>query len=133
MLPVLRLRVPANASTLSGRVGHVRAFLRKHDVDHDVAWDIVTCVHEGCANAILHSGSPDDIDVQLNVDEERVTIVIADSGRGLDLNGFDPHRQPELLRSDGRGLYTMACLMDEFEISVDRGTEIRMTKRLASL
>jgi anti-sigma regulatory factor (Ser/Thr protein kinase) len=110
----------------------VRAFLGKHDVEHDVAWDIVTCIHEGCANAILHSGSPDDIDVRLTVDEESVTILVTDSGRGLELNRYDPHRQPELLRSDGRGLYTMACLMDEFEIGVDGGTEIRMTKRLPS-
>ncbi|MBE0528069.1 MAG: ATP-binding protein [Thermoleophilia bacterium] len=53
-----------------------------------------------------------------------------DSGYGLDPGQCDPPREPEVLRLRGRGLYLMAKLTDEFEISIDGGTEIRMLKRL---
>ncbi len=127
---VLRLRVPADTSTLAGHIERVRAFLAEHDVAHGLCHDITLCVHECCANAILHSGSRADIEVRLGVDEKSVTIVVADNGRGLDLRGCDPFGRPELLSSCGRGLYLMTHLMDEFEMDSDHGTQIRMTKRL---
>ncbi len=127
---VLRLSVPANAAALSGNLGHLRTFLHEHEVGDDAADDIRLCVHECCANAIRHSGSSDDIDVELTLDAKTVDVLVVDSGRGLDVATCDPHRPPDPHDTCGRGLFLMAQLMDDFEISVDGGTEIRMTKRL---
>jgi anti-sigma regulatory factor (Ser/Thr protein kinase) len=127
---VLRLRVPPDTSALAGHMERVRAFLSDHNINHHLSYDIPLCVHECCANAILHSGSRADIDVVLSLDENSVTILVADSGRGLDLRGCDPFGRPELLSSCGRGLFLMTHLMDEFEMDSDHGTQIRMTKRL---
>ena len=127
---VLRLRVPADTASLAGYVRRVRAFLADHNIDHALAHDIPLCVHECCANAIVHSGSAADIDVRVTVDEEAVTVLCADSGRGPDPGHCDPQRPPGLRHSNGRGLYLMAHLMDEFEIGVDHGTTVRMSKRL---
>jgi anti-sigma regulatory factor (Ser/Thr protein kinase) len=126
----LRLSVPADASTLSGHIAGVRVFLLEHDVDRDTTDDVRLCVHECCANAIRHSGSTDEIEVWLTVHENDVTMLVSDSGCGIDLGRCDPRRPPEPQSTCGRGLYLVAQLMDEFEISVDGGTEIRMTKRL---
>ena len=126
----LRLKVPIDAAALSAHIERARTFLRDHDVDRDIAWDVAFCVHECCTNAILHSGSPADIEVHLRLDGERITALVTDRGRGLDVKRCDP-REPELLSDCGRGLYLIAGLMDEFDIDVDRGTRIRMTKRLA--
>jgi anti-sigma regulatory factor (Ser/Thr protein kinase) len=133
VLPVfLHLTVPADAATLSGHLRLMRTFLHEHDVGHDTAHDIRLCVHECCANAIRHSGSSDDIDVRLTLDDEAVTVLVVDSGRGLDLTSCDPQRPPDPHETCGRGLFLMNQLMDGFEISVDGGTEVRMTKRLPS-
>ncbi len=92
--------------------------------------DVVICVHEACANAVHHSKSRADVVIEMALDARSVEVVVSDSGCGLDLEQCDPLRVPELLRLRGRGLYLMAKLMDEFEISIDGGTEIRMRKRL---
>jgi serine/threonine-protein kinase RsbW len=126
----LRLKVPVDAAALSAHIERARSFLRDHDVDRGIAWNVAFCVHECCTNAILHSGSPADIEVQIRLDEESVTALVTDRGRGLDVTRCDP-REPELLSDCGRGLYLIASLMDEFDIDVERGTRIRMTKRLA--
>ena len=111
----------------------VLRFLRLHAVDPESTDDVVMCVHEACANAVHHSQSRADIIVELVRDAHSVKVAVSDSGCGLDLDleQCDPLREPELLRLRGRGLYLMAKLMDEFEISIDGGTEIRMRKRLA--
>ena len=109
----------------------VQRFLRLHAVDPESIHGVVMSVHEACANAVHHSKSRADIDVELVLDAKSVKVAVNDSGCGLDLDQCDPLREPELLRLRGRGLYLMAKLMDEFEISIDGGTEIRMCKRLA--
>ena len=106
-------------------------FLHLHAVDPEATDDVVISVHEACANAIHHSKSRADVVVELVLDAQGVRVSVSDSGCGLDLDQCDPLREPELLRLRGRGLYLMAKLMDEFEISVDGGTEIRMRRRLA--
>ena len=78
----------------------------------------------------MHSGSAADIDVRVTVDEEAVTVPCADSGRGADPERCESQRPPGLRHSSGRGLYLMAHLMDEFEMGIDRGTTVRMRKRL---
>jgi anti-sigma regulatory factor (Ser/Thr protein kinase) len=128
---VLRLRVPADASALAGHMQRARRFLREHNIDRRLAYDIPFCVHECCVSAILHGGSPDRIDLRLTLDEESVTILCTDKGGGPDLEGDEPLRRPELLSSCGRGLYLMAQPVDEFEISSGGGTEVRMRKRIA--
>lgn len=127
----LRLSVPIDASLLPAVREQVRAFLRLHEVDTESMDDIVFCVHEACTNAIHHSKSHADVDVELVLEGQSVRVAVNDSGCGLDVNQCDPLREPELLCLRGRGLYLMAKLMDEFEISIDGGTEIRMLKRLA--
>ena len=126
----LHVQVPAKVATLAQSIEPVRAFLQGHKIDQRAVRDILLCVHEACVNAIRHSGSDDDIDVRLSLGEGLAHLLVADKGGGLDLSRCDPHRRPSPAESGGRGLYLMACLMDEIEISLDGGTELRMTKRL---
>ena len=114
-----------------GLATQVRLFLHAHGVADEVALDILLCVHEACANAIEHSSSASGVDVVLRLVEASVTVVVADRGLGLDIELHDLHREPGVLQPDGRGLYVMACIMDELEVHVDGGTEIRMIKRFA--
>ena len=127
---VLRLRVPADTASLANHIQRVRSFLADCRIDQALAHDIPLCVHECCANAIQHSGSAADIDVRVTVDGEAVTVLCADSGSGPEPGHCDPQHPPGLRHSSGRGLYLMAHLMDEFEMGMDYGTTVRMSKRL---
>ena len=129
--PRLSLSVPSDASRMSAARHQVRLFLRLHAVDPESIDDVVMSVHEACANAVHHSKSRRDVGVELVLDAQSVKVAVSDSGCGLNLDQCNPRREPELFRLRGRGLYLMAKLMDEFEISIDGGTEIRMLKRLA--
>jgi anti-sigma regulatory factor (Ser/Thr protein kinase) len=129
--PELRICMAVDAGQLEGSRERVRLFLQGHGVDEEAAHDVLLCVHEACANAIKHSLSRTDIDVELCVGPTSVSVVVADKGLGLDLDLWDPQRRPELLQADGRGFYVMACLMDELEVHLDGGTVIRMSKQLA--
>ena len=82
-------------------------------------------------NGATHDDRLEQMPLELVLDDHSVKVAVSDSGCGLDIEQCDPLREPELLRLRGRGLYLMAKLMDEFEISIDGGTEIRMRKRLA--
>jgi len=126
--PELRLCVPIDVARLEESREEVRLFLQAHGVDEEAVHDVSLCVHEACANAIEHSRSTTDVDVELHLEEASVSIVVADKGLGLDLELLDQHSKPELLQPGGRGLYVMACLMDELEVHIDGGTEIRMQK-----
>ena len=127
--PELRFCMAVDAGELKGSRQQVRAFLRAQDVDEEVALDILLCVHEACANAIEHSNSASGVDVVVRLEEANVSVVVADRGLGLDIELHDLHRVPGLLQPNGRGLYVMACLMDELEVHIDGGTEIRMIRR----
>jgi anti-sigma regulatory factor (Ser/Thr protein kinase) len=129
--PELRFCIPADAGRLEASRERVRLFLDANDVEEEAAHDVLLCVHEACANAIRHSGSTSGVDVELRLQEACVSIVVADRGLGLDIDLHHPHRKPELLQAGGRGLYVIACLMDELEVHIDGGTEIRMNKRFA--
>jgi anti-sigma regulatory factor (Ser/Thr protein kinase) len=110
----------------------VRDFLATHSVEPQTADDVVLCVHEACANAIEHSHTGEAIDIQLHLLGERLSVVVADGGCGLELGSHGPHGRPELHAPRGRGLYLMASLMDEFAVHRNSGTEIRMAKWLTS-
>jgi anti-sigma regulatory factor (Ser/Thr protein kinase) len=128
--PELRFCIPTDAARLEESREAVRLFLQTHGVEEHTVEDLVLCVHEACANSVEHSLSRTGIDVELCVGPTSVSVVVADKGLGLDLDLYDPQRQPELLEAGGRGLYVMACLMDELEVHIDGGTVIRMNKYL---
>ena len=91
--------------------------------------EVVLCVVEACTNAIRHSGSKADMDVSLALEGDQLIAEVSDDGQGFDVGGFDPDTMPDLLATGGRGLYLIAHLMDELELSSDGGVRVRMIKR----
>jgi serine/threonine-protein kinase RsbW len=126
----LRFCMAVDAVHLRRSRQQVRSFLQEHGVEEETAFDILICVNEACANAVEHSASASDVEVAVCLDESRVSIVVSDRGRGLDVVHHANHHKPALLSSGGRGLYVISRLMDEVDVHIDGGTEIRMVKRL---
>jgi len=95
--------------------------------------DIKVAVSEACTNIICHAHENPDFtyDIELEVEEDKVTIIISDSGVGF---GVDEYVEPVPgeSRGSGLGIFIIRALMDEVDIQSElgSGTDIRMTKYL---
>ena len=96
------------------------------EVGEQMLSDIKLAVTEACTNVVVHA-YPDGegpLDVRAVVDDRRLTVVVADQGRGI------------LPRADspglGLGLPLIATLAESLELGTgeDEETEVRMTFNL---
>ncbi|MBD2846822.1 anti-sigma F factor [Paenibacillus sp. IB182496] len=118
----------------------VAAFVSQLDPTLEELNDLKTVVSEAVTNAIIHGYEEDPggtIRIEASIEVDTVSITIKDEGRGIE--DLDLARQPlytskpELERS-GMGFTIMENFMDRFEVvsGEDKGTEIRMMKRIES-
>ncbi len=91
--------------------------------------DVVLAIQEAMTNAVVHSGSGEDLEVVLRFEAGDLTTEVRDHGRGFDVASFDPGRRPDLERPCGRGLFLIAHLMDELDLRRDGGLAVRAVKR----
>jgi anti-sigma regulatory factor (Ser/Thr protein kinase) len=112
--PVLRdaFDVPTNATALAGARQRLRGWLAGVGVDDGVASDLVLAFDEALTNAIVHSGSDRDAEVELACVNGMVRITVRDFGR-WDHNPNDPDH--------GRGLMLLDALTDQLEVTRDDG------------
>jgi serine phosphatase RsbU (regulator of sigma subunit)/anti-sigma regulatory factor (Ser/Thr protein kinase) len=122
--------VPLEAARLLRVRERVREYLRMHCASLDDIDDVVLCVEEACANAIQHSGSSDDLEIEMAFEGERLSVRVADRGAGFDVDAFDPHREPDPTALGGRGLYLIAKVMDEVELACNGGTTVIMRRKV---
>ncbi len=99
---------------------------------------IELAVDEACANVIEHAYGNDksqEVLVRANVDEEKITFHIIDTGIGFDPTQIlqeDLEKLIEKRRSGGLGMRLIKTLMDEiqYEIIPGQKNELRMVKRI---
>jgi anti-sigma regulatory factor (Ser/Thr protein kinase) len=73
----------------------------------------------GCGAAVL---------VRLTLDDGALCILVRDYGVGIAADALPVAPSP--LAENGRGLYIIRRLMDELDVRVSDGTELRMVKRV---
>jgi serine/threonine-protein kinase RsbW len=95
-------------------------------------------VRECMVNAVVHGNrynARKKVHFQVLKAADHMTIVIRDDGEGFELQSLpDPLAEENLLRQSGRGLLLIQAFMDDLRIEriEPRGTEVRMTKNLAT-
>lgn len=123
--PDIRLTLPANAENVV-LVRHVVALLAEAlELPRRLVDDAKLAVTEACTNVVRHAygGASGTLDVQLQPLDDGLTVIVADTGRGLS-------RKPG--ESDGGlGLPLMAALANSLEIDQPpaRGSCVRMSFR----
>lgn len=105
-----------------------RTFLCADGLDEEFVEDVVLCVQEACKNAIRFSRSSTGIIVRLTLDDDALHVVVRDFGVGMAMGALKI--RPATLAEHGRGLHIIRCLMDELDVRVAGGTEVRMVKRV---
>ncbi len=96
---------------------------------------IAMAVREATVNAVLHGNAYDPkkkVTVSYENTGGRLTIRVADQGKGLDASNLPDPLQPEnLLKTSGRGIFLMRAFMDEVNFrDLSPGTEITLVKQV---
>lgn len=91
--------------------------------------DIRLAVGEACNNAVIHGSSSENINIELFCDEDKIVIMIKDSGSGF-IPGNIEKVDLEYYDGSGLGLFIIQSLMDEvyLDSNDDQGTTIKMIK-----
>jgi anti-sigma regulatory factor (Ser/Thr protein kinase) len=117
---------PAEADVLADIRTLVRSLAAGVRLSERTADDVVLAISEACANAVLHSGSPD---LTLAWQVARGCVRVEVSDRGVFLRRVPA---PEILGGGGHGIQIMMALMDEVTIHEGTasapGTFVRLVK-----
>jgi len=125
--PDLELKLPARAENVAVIRHAFGGFAEALSVDEQTLADIKLAVTEACTNVVIHAyedGEEGDLEVDASIDDDRLTVVIRDNGRGIVPRPDSPGL--------GLGLPLIATLAESLELGKDSGdqTEVRMTFRL---
>lgn len=120
----LEMSLPARAENVAV-IRHALAGLAEQiGMDEAGVADLKTVVTEACMNVAVHAydGEPGPLNVLAEPDEEGLTVIVRDSGRGI-------RPKADIENSSLRlGLSLIAALSSSFSFSggLDRGTEVEM-------
>ena len=114
---VLRLCVPPDARYVPQVRRALGSFAHRHKVAERDIDTLLLAVGEAMANAVEHSDSTHDIEVQCRVDDREITATVIDSGRGVERSTGDRFLPlPEPLSERGRGIPIMQRCTDMFSM-----------------
>jgi serine/threonine-protein kinase RsbW len=120
------VRLPVDAHSVPFIRALCREALEHLRVDAAVVEEIALALTEACANVVQHAGPQQGYEVQVEIDDERCRICVADTG-----GGFDPStvRTPpsDSLLEGGRGLLLMRALVDSLDFQLDEDGRHRVT------
>ena len=106
--------------------------------DQQALYEIQLAVDEACANVVDHaytSTEPGDMEICCSFNEQVLTILVRDWGKGFDPEGVsEPDVEAPLDERTlgGLGLFLVKQVMDQVQFTCDptRGNELQMSKRL---
>jgi serine/threonine-protein kinase RsbW len=120
------VRLPVDAHSVPFIRAVCRQALEHLRVDRGVVDEIALALTEACANVVQHAGPQQAYEVQVDIDDERCRICVADEG-----GGFDPASVPSdvsgSLLEGGRGLVLMRALVDRLDFRLEPDGTHRVT------
>lgn len=130
---VQEMAFPAHSASLARMRADVCEVLEPLEIAESTFFDIRVAVGEALSNAIRHGsprGEDDAVSVTVTAYDDRVVLVVRDSGVGFDgesSSDGDPYA------ASGRGVMFMRALMDHVEFSrlPDGGTAVTLVRHLA--
>jgi anti-sigma regulatory factor (Ser/Thr protein kinase) len=126
----LCLGVPIDAGSLADLRWRAWSYLAAAGVASGMIEDVLIALHEAAANALLHSGARDDVEVRVRARSTSVAVEVVDTGGGIGPGVAIPPRPPGLTDEGGRGLFMIWSLMSSVEFVPGPGTHLVMIKEL---
>jgi len=134
-----KLRIPSQTDNLEIIRFFVGKVARKVGFSDDDVGKIELAVDEACTNVMKHAYKEDvpdkSLDVAVQIDYQKLTLVVTDHGKGFDPGQIHLPDMKEYLaelRVGGLGIYLMKTLMDEVDYDIKPGVsnQVRMVKYL---
>ncbi len=128
MIDIIKLKLPTKPEYVSLARLAASSICTNIGFDIDDIEDIKVSLGEACNNAVIHSESDKEFDVNFYIYEDKLEIEVIDYGKGFDL---DSYKEPDLknLKGSGLGIYLIKSLMDDIEINkTDNGTKLKFLK-----
>ncbi len=130
------LKIPGETENLELIRSFVSRIAQQSGFNEDDIYKIELAVDEACANVIKHAykgKEKKDIDLVVEIDYKKLTIIITDKGIGFDVNKILNRNMKDYLakmKVGGLGIHLIRSLMDEVEFKSKPGesTKVRMTK-----
>ena len=135
MVDNIKLIISSEKDKIAGYMSTIRlttsSIASNIGFDIDEIDDIKVSLGEACTNIIKHGLKEGEgkIEIEYNIYDDKLTIIVKDTGKGFDTSKIkDPNI--EELNESGLGIFIIKALMDEVNIlsSDNNGTEIVMTK-----
>ncbi len=132
-----RLKIPSQTDNLELIRFFIGKVAEKVGFDEEDVGKIELAVDEACTNVIKHAYTPETkdktLDVAVQVDYQKLTLVVTDHGKGFDPEKVKVPNMKEYLAElhvGGLGIYLMRTLMDEVTYSIQPGkcNQVKMVK-----
>ena len=133
------LHVPSSTANLAMIRDFVSNIGARAGLDDAQVMRLTLAVDEACANVIEHAysaeGSMEEVTIRAVLDDDELTFLIVDKGKGFDPSTVEEESLDELVkkrRSGGLGLRLIRTIMDDVQYTIVPGerNELRMVKRL---
>ncbi|WP_461640359.1 ATP-binding protein [Labilibaculum euxinus] len=100
-----------------------------HNLSSEIYGKISVALIEAVNNAILHGNQLDvtkKVKVKYNIDDESISFIVWDEGKGFDFSNIpDPTLPENLEKTHGRGVFLMNHLADDIEFG-ENGAIVEM-------
>ena len=134
------LHVPSSTQNLAMIRDFVSNVGEQAGLDDTQVARLALAVDEACANVIEHAyaeagGTTQEVTIRAVIDEDELTILVVDRGKGFDPASVQSLSLDELVkqrRSGGLGMRLIRTIMDDVQYTIVPGekNELRMVKRL---
>ncbi len=134
-----QLRIPSETDNLELIREFVTRVAEKVGFQSNDIGKIELACDEACTNVIKHAYASDNndgkknLDILIQVDYDKFTLVVTDHGKGFDPNAIKSPDMKEYLaqlKVGGLGIYLMKTLMDEVDYQMEPGVknQVKMVK-----
>jgi serine/threonine-protein kinase RsbW len=125
------MEMPADAASVPLVRRTVAEAMRSAGVARDCVEEAELALSEACTNVYHHAGTADHYEVVVELDSERLTMDILDTGAGVPELHQNP-TMPDGSAENGRGLALMAAFSDQviFDSVQSSGASVHLMKRL---
>ena len=112
----LKVRIPPNARFGKNVRDEVVEFANRYQIGRQELDEFIFAIGEALANAIEHSRSDDVIEVRCQIEPDKITATIIDSGAGFEPAPVNALTLPDAMSERGRGLPIMRQCADIFAV-----------------
>ena len=128
------LQLPSTSASIVIVENFIDNLVPTLNISDDVYANMMTCVNEAVANAIVHGNKENPkkivyVNIE-NVNSRRLIFSIADEGEGFDFSNLpDPTAPENIHKLNGRGIFIMKKLADQCIFNT-KGNEVELHFKL---